>query len=400
MKLVWKLLRQHISIPQFTGFFIANLVGMVIIMLGIQFYNDTQAVYYGEDSFMRNDYLIVNKTVSTISGLTNSSAGTFSADEINDFKDQPFTEKVGWFTASTFKVRASFNIDQFASFSTEMFFESVPDEFVDITTESWTFKEDDEDIPIILPRNYLDLYNFGYAQSQQLPQLSEGLLGAMQLGIQITGNGNTRSFKGNIAGFSNRLNTILVPQDFMVWANSQFGTGEEKGASRLIIEVNNPADDNITSYLQDNGYETDQSKLDASKTTYLLKIIVGVVMTIGLIISLLAFYILMLSVFLLVEKNIVKLENLLLIGYSPKRVALPYQILTFALNIAVLIIATIILIIVRGQYIELFENFFPTMQVPPMTIAIAVGLGLMLVVSLFNAIAIHSKIMSIWKRKH
>ena len=400
MKLVWKLLRQHISIPQFTGFFIANLVGMVIIMLGIQFYNDTQAVYYGEDSFMRNDYLIVNKMVSTISGLTNNSSGTFSEEEIDEFKAQPFTEKVGWFTASTFKVRASFNIDQFASFSTEMFFESVPDEFVDITTESWTFSEDDENIPIILPRNYLDLYNFGYAQSQQLPQLSGGLLGAMQLGIQITGNGNTRSFNGNIAGFSNRLNTILVPQAFIEWANSHFGTGEEKGASRLIVEVNNPADDNITSYLQDNGYETDQSKLDASKTTYLLKIIVGVVMTIGLIISLLAFYILMLSVFLLVEKNIVKLENLLLIGYSPKRVALPYQILTFTLNIAVLVIATIILIIVRGQYIGLLENFFPTLQAPPITMAIAVGLGLMLLVSLFSAIAIHSKIMSIWKRKH
>ena len=31
MSLIWKLLRQHISIPQFAGFFLANLVGMVII---------------------------------------------------------------------------------------------------------------------------------------------------------------------------------------------------------------------------------------------------------------------------------------------------------------------------------------------------------------------------------
>ena len=34
MKLVWKLLRQHISVPQFAGFFFANLVGMLIVLLG------------------------------------------------------------------------------------------------------------------------------------------------------------------------------------------------------------------------------------------------------------------------------------------------------------------------------------------------------------------------------
>ena len=55
MKLVWKLLRQHISVPQFAGFFFANLVGMVIILLGVQFYNATQAIYQSEDSFMKDD---------------------------------------------------------------------------------------------------------------------------------------------------------------------------------------------------------------------------------------------------------------------------------------------------------------------------------------------------------
>lgn len=40
MNLVWKLLRQHISIPQFVGFFFANLVGVATILLGVQFYND------------------------------------------------------------------------------------------------------------------------------------------------------------------------------------------------------------------------------------------------------------------------------------------------------------------------------------------------------------------------
>lgn len=37
MNLVWKLLRQHISVPQFTGFAFANLFGMLIVLLGYQF---------------------------------------------------------------------------------------------------------------------------------------------------------------------------------------------------------------------------------------------------------------------------------------------------------------------------------------------------------------------------
>ena len=35
MTLVWKLLRQHVSIPQFVGFFFANLFGMIVILLGL-----------------------------------------------------------------------------------------------------------------------------------------------------------------------------------------------------------------------------------------------------------------------------------------------------------------------------------------------------------------------------
>ena len=37
MKLIWKLLRQHISIGQLAGFFLANLFGMVIVLLSVQF---------------------------------------------------------------------------------------------------------------------------------------------------------------------------------------------------------------------------------------------------------------------------------------------------------------------------------------------------------------------------
>ena len=52
--LVWKLLRQHISIGQLAGFFLANLFGMMIVLLSVQFYKDVIPVFTEGDSFMKN----------------------------------------------------------------------------------------------------------------------------------------------------------------------------------------------------------------------------------------------------------------------------------------------------------------------------------------------------------
>lgn len=398
MNLVWKLLRQHISIPQFMGFFFANLVGVVIILLGVQFYQDYQALD-SEDSFMKADYLIVNKRIGAMSSLTGKE-NTFTASEIDELNEEAFVEHLGAFTPSSYSVRAQFDVDGFVNFSTDMFFESVPDQFVDVKSDDWDYHVGEKEIPIILPKNYLDLYNFGYAQGKGLPKLSEGILGAMKLKVQINGNGNNDTFSGRIVGFSSRLNTILVPEKFMNWANQQYASQDApKEPTRLIMEVNNPADDRITSYLQDRGYETDEDKLDASKTTFVLRVIVSIVMVVGVVISMLSFYILMLSVFLLVQKNSSKLENLLLIGYSPGRVALPYQLLTVGLNVLVLVLAVVIMLMVRGVYLDMFENFFPDLEISGILPSLGVGCVLLFIVSIFNIIAVRNKVMSIWNRK-
>ncbi|MCQ2132618.1 MAG: ABC transporter permease [Bacteroidaceae bacterium] len=396
--MIWKLLRQHISIPQFAGFFLANLVGMTIILLGIQFYTDTQAVYEGEDSFMKADYLIVNKKVSTLTTITGKSSA-FSLPELQSMESQEFVERMGVFTSSAFDVTAAFELDATTSMSTDMFFESVPDDFVDVQTEDWQFVQGSKELPIILPRNYLDLYNFGYAQSRNMPKLSEGILGAISVNIRIRGNGKSDYYTGRIVGFSNRLNTILVPQAFMTWANQYYANSKGVAPTRLILEVNNPTDEHITQYLQDNNYETDQDKLDASKTTFMLRMIVAVVMAIGLVISILALYVLMLSVYLLVEKNNTKLENLLLIGYSPRRVSMPYQMLTVGLNVLVFVIALIIVIIIRNIYLGMLTNFFPQFEAPSMLLTIIIGVGILLIVSAINVVAVYMKVKSIWNRK-
>lgn len=399
MRLVWKLLRQHISFSQLAGFFFANLCGMVIVLLSVQFYKDILPVFTEGDSFIKKDYIIVSKKISTLGTFVGKS-NTFSDKEVEDIKAQSFTKEVGAFTPSQFKVSAGMGMEKVGlQMSTDMFFESVPDEFVDVNLDKWVFNENKPVIPIIIPRNYLNLYNFGFAQSRSLPQLSEGVMGMVNLDIRISGGGHREVFKGNIVGFSNRLNTILVPETFMRWANENFAPGAKSEPSRLIVEVNNPTDDRIAKYFKDKGYDTEDDKLDAGKTTWFLKVIVGIVLSVGLLISVLSFYILMLSIYLLLQKNTTKLENLLLIGYSPAKVAFPYQLLTLGLNAIVLILSVGVVLYVRSSYMKLIGKLFPQLDEGSMWPAMLVGVLLFAGVSVFNVIAVRRKVASIWMHK-
>ena len=398
MNLVWKLLRQHISIPQFAGFAFANLFGMLIVLFGFQFYQDVLPVFTQQDSFMKADYLIMSKKIgmgNTISGRTN----TFSGSEIDDVSSQKFVKKVGKFTSTEYKVVASMGVNGVNVLNSELFFESVPDGFVDVPLKDWKYEPGSKEVPIILPRTYINMYNFGFAQSHSLPKISDGLVGMIDFEIFIQAGGKKEQFKGKVIGFSSRLNTILVPQAFMDWSNHEFAPEDHSDPTRLIVEVGNPADENISQYLDENGYEVETDKLDAEKTTYFLRMMVTMVMVVGLVISILSFYILMLSIYLLVQKNSSKLENLLLIGYSPANVSKPYQLLTMGLNIVVLIVAWVVLFFLRSYYMDFIETLFPDIDEGSMLPAILLGLVLFFIVSVLNIIAIRRKVMKIWNRK-
>lgn len=397
MRLVWKLLRRHISLPQLAGFFFANLLGMLIVLLSLQFYRDVKPIFSEEDGFIRPDYLILSKRISALNTIGLGSVSTFSQKDMDDLKSQPFAKRVGAFTASQYKVACSLGINGVAQFGTEMFFESVPDAFVDVDLGKWHFAEGDDVVPIILPRTYLAIYNFGFAQSQNLPKVSESIVGLVEMTISMRGGGRHEYIKGRVIGFSTRLNTILVPESFIRWSNARYAPEADTEPSRIILEVSNPADDAIVNYLNEKGYEMEDDKLDAGRMTFFLRLTAGIVMLVGLLISLLSFYILMLSIYLLVEKNTEKMRTLLLIGYSPARVALPYQLLTIGMNAAVLMLAVGGLCLLRSLYMKQLWSVFPQMSDGSILSAILLGVILFAVVSIVNALIIRRRINLIWK---
>lgn len=395
MNMIWKLLRQHISILQFSGFFFANIFGLFIVLFGYQFYNDVLPVFTAGDSFMKADYIVLSKKIGA-AGTFSGNTKTFSNEEYERLAEQKFVSKIGKFTSTEYRVDASMSVGGANLFNTELFFESVPDEFVDIPMDKWKYDPRTHVVPIILPRSYITMYNFGFAQSHSLPKISDGVMGMVDFNLFIRGNGHADQYKGKIVAFSNRLNTILVPQDFMDWSNKRYAPDSETLSTRLILEVSNPADDGLTKYAEQNGYDLSDNNLDTGKTTYFLRMLVFMVITVGVIISVMSFFMLILSIYLLVQKNVSKLENLLLIGYSSANIAKPYQLLAVSLNFVALIVVWIILYFIRSYYMDVLMTLFPGVSDGTLLYSVVLGVLLFVIISLINIIVIRRKINELW----
>ena len=395
-RLVNRLLGRHINAWQLAGFVLANLCGMAIVLTAVQLFSDSRQLFTAGDSFMRNGHIVVTKRVSSIGTLTGASPA-FSTTEIRRIEQQPFVKALGCYTPAQFQVFATIGGGSLPMrFSTDMFFEAVPDEFLDVDLTRWNYDPESNDVPIILPRTYLNLYNFGFASSQGLPTISEEIVGAITIDLRLRGTNATKLKTGRVVAFSRRLNTILVPQAFMDDMNRTLSPNRQPEPARLILQVDNAADERIATFLSEYGYDTEAADADASRAASLMRIITSVVMVVGLIISALAFYVLLLSIFLLLQKHTEKIDNLLLIGYTPQSVARPFHLLTIVLNLIVLIGALVVVIVIRKWYLPLFGDLYSRFEPSAFLPTLLVGIALFVLVAVLNYVAITRKVRTIW----
>lgn len=394
MRLIWRLLRKHISIFELAVFFVANLIGMAVILAGVQIYSDLSPMLTGEQSLIGNDYMIISRPIERVGGETPK----ISAEDIEALRHEAFVEDLGVFASSKFRVDGGIEFKG-QKMSTMMFFEAVPDDFIDVDTDRWHFKEGDELIPIILPRNYLNLYNFGFSQTQGLPNITEEMIKRVEIDIRIKGNGYTDSYIGSVVGFSDRLNTILVPMAFIEWANSHYSNEVVSDATRLILEVKNPSDPTVVSYMEEHGLVAEDKPSESSKALFLLQVCIVIIVGIGVIFSLLSIIILTLSIYLLLQKNINKLENLVLIGYKPLYVAMPYILMTVILNISILAISVAAVMYAQGLYMGYLGGLFGIELTASPTSSIMAGVTLTIAITLFNFYIIYRKIAQISRKR-
>lgn len=388
--MIWKLLRKNISVWQIAGYAAATFIGLSIVLIALQFYRDVSAGLHHDDNDAGGLGLISkrNIVISKPVGLKSSLSGTapsFSDGEIADLARQEWSGAVMPFQAADFKVWAGVDFGG-RGMSTALFFESVPDSIVDVDPELWKFNPSAPEIPIIISKDYLTLYNFGFAASGNMPMLSEGMIGSVPLTITISGAGNTTTLPGRIVGFSSWLNTVAVPQAFMDWAHERFGEPGVAQPSRLVIEVTDPANPEIDEYLSRHDYEVAGPDNDLGRLSFFLTLLTTVIAGIGALITLLSLGILVLSLYLLIQKNHKSISGLLLLGYKPGAIAGRYMRLVISVNVSVLLLASIVVPVVQSLWAPALTSL--SMTAASVWLTICIGAAIMIVISTLNSLTI------------
>lgn len=356
--MIWKVLKDNIKPAQLIGTFLGIMLGLSILMGAVSFYLDIKPIFDDKEGFWKDEYIIINKKIAlkdTHEQISKSTAKKplFSFEEIEDIKKQNFVKDVAEFSNCSFAISAYSDANSpLAGFSTDLFFEAVPDKYIDVNYQNWKWNEGDNFIPVILPKVYLNLYNFGFAQSQNLPQISEDGASLVKFIIYVQGQGKYQKFETRIVGFSERINTILVPKSFVDWGNLNFGEVKNPQPGRLIIIAKDPSSPELFKYIDKHNYDLNKSDLSNSKALAFLKIIIGIVLSIGIIIIALTFALMIISIQLLLQRNNENIIKLNMLGYSLREIALPYKIMLSILFASSFLSSLIPLLILRNYYTQ------------------------------------------------
>ena len=384
-----KLFQKNRNPYQIVGAAIGAFLGLFLLLLALQIYFDFQKILRGSSD--GDNYITINKPVSIANTFLGKSV--FSEANIKELENESNainTEGVGIFTANRFKVGAS---SKMMGFYTELFFESIPEPFIDVQDSKFRWYEGQNEIPIIMSKDYLALYNFGFALSQGLPQFTPSTISQVSVDITIRGRGREQVFAGRIIGFSERINSILVPERFMKFANDNFGDQPDIGASRLLLKVKNPYDKKLTNFLEEKGYEISSGRLIGGRLTTILNAVISSVFVIGFLLMILSVIVFILNYQLIISKSAPDIRLLLQIGYRPSQITSVLRGSLMKLLGSVFFIIIIALIFTRYILLNWMESQGFELNIPYHVIVILTGIALMLLITTINFFNIKKSVL-------
>jgi len=370
--MIWKLQKKTLLPLQIFGYGITLCIGITIVLTTLNIYNDIHPILEEETEMFGNNAVVINKKISTFTtftGANDSRKGKdvdrrsiyFDKEDIEELENQEFVEKIDCFNrASGFSVYI--NIKEIGLY-TDLFFESIPDEYLEIDSEGWKWDKDDNYIPIIMPKDWLKLLNLAYGETKNassIPLLSYSFVKSLphsKIDIQSS-NGERHVFTCSIVGFSEKINTILVPNEFLLWANDKFGAGKENPPNKLLVKFKDPSNPKIIEYLEENNYEINEKELEFNKLINIFKIAFIFVFLIAIIIIILSVAFILLSINLIFQKNKEILRNLYNIGYNIKQISYFYKLIINSITLISISLSVIVAILVRDIYSKQLSAYF------------------------------------------
>lgn len=304
------------------------LVGFIVIPLIIQVNHDIQTVVNGNDKDFQ--YLQISKEVGVSNALGLGSIN-FNQEEINKIKRQSFIEDVAQVTSNNFRVYVKAPQGSF-----DGYMHSVPDHFLDVKPEAFKWKEGQEEIPVIISNQFFTLLNTGILPAQGQPAIPKVAIKQLSLPVYLGRGSKQIKMRVRVVGYSDRITTVIVPNNFVEWANNRFHPNKESANTLAILKVKDSGNPSLEKYLDRNDYQVNKEKLVAQKGLWVIQLILGVFLVLGLLVGLMSLNSIFLFVKLIMIENFRKIEMLLLLGY--KTVHIRNVLLKFFAIIIVLVL--------------------------------------------------------------
>lgn len=360
----------------------ALCVGTTLLLLSVMIWWNFRELLYGknQNDTLGSTFMIIGKRV-TEQNMGIANATVFTPQDITDLQRAPQVEDIGIISSNHFPVYAMMGGK--LAFATDLALESVPDKFIDKMPAEWKWDAGSKDLPIIISSQFLDIYNYVFAPSQGLPQLSEGSVKSIVLNFKAGSGDQSETYLAHVVGFSDRIGSVLAPQSFIDYGNKKWGKpGISDAPSQIILKAKDPSDVKFADYLQKHDYNTNPQNLRWSK----MRAIVEVVTSATGVLALLLMGIGTLVFILFIELTIARAQNsltlLLQVGYSPRyltgfmtRRFLPLVFGSIILSMLITIagqIITSMAVVSQGLTLPLLPGW-------PVWVALAISTGILVV---------------------
>lgn len=296
-------------------------IGLTLLLIAVLLWWNFNELLHGtrNDDSLGSTFLTVSKNM-TKENMGRPEQTVFSPQEFAALQSAPEVQSAGPVLTVKPKVYLTMELGQ-NGFSTILVLDAVPDAFMDRHPEGWGWTAGQLQVPIILSSSFLNLYNYAFAPSQGLPQLSEETIKSLPFKMEVGLPQGKTVFVGHVVGFSDRITSVLAPESFVKWLNAQTPDGAQTPLSRVILKIKDPSKSAFTNYLSQHGYTTNTEQLRNGKLRTIVEVVAGSVGLLALLLLGVSCILFILFIELTIAKAIPSIHRLLEQGYSPRRLS-------------------------------------------------------------------------------
>ena len=296
---------------------IGAFLGITFLITSIHYIIKINEFGKGSDILGPNT-IIVQKKVTNASSL-NLTKTDFSLNELDKMRKEPFIAEIQPVTSNNFDISFETSDPLVPYFRTDVFIQTVDQRFLDIKTDKWHWKEGDEYVPMIMPREFLVMLNT-FMSASGIPQISDDLVKEVKFKFKLWNDSIQEHVNVRIIGFTNEVSSILVPASFMKFGNDKYSDGTNQKITQVMISGKENQFGLVEDLLTKKGLESKNAQMVVGRLKSVVGTLFFVVLGISIIAVLASGLVLIQYMQLLISRNAYEVRTLLRVGYHPKNI--------------------------------------------------------------------------------